>query len=461
MGLLDWLDSAIGGGGAPPMQQTGMDQPPLPNMGTSDIGGGMTSGQMPPPYPQGTDPMTAGMRPPIPAPLPTQAIPPVQPLDAPPTQPFAQGGDPMQASPPPLPPGGDPVNGSGSGLGPNSISPPGLPPGMPVPMPQPRPAGANVSPQGVPGVMPTPPGAPTDISAAARAPGGVVQPPAPDSNAQAQTIIGRSLGLDRNKERGIFGSLAGGLNAAGNSAGKGKGQALFSGAGGALEGGNKSDKEIADEQDKFLGRKIAGNNSATATANGNSTRELNTARTQLALAQAKQAMTGGGKDSVMNSQQQLYLRGQGLVNSDPEVKLAKSTYDNALKNFDPGSKEVKDAAAAHAALVESKTKQHMQALGVNPKTVASIAKQPGMSQDNPVPKAGLDQKKFDSLPPGAYFINPKDGRVLQKSGTPQGGAGAAPQAAPQQGMTPAVPPVPPAPVTAPAGSRADNPDDED
>ena len=67
-----------------------------------------------------------------------------------------------------------------------------------------------------------------------------------------------------------------------------------------------------------------------------------------------------------------------------------------------------------------------------------------MSKDNPVPKEGLTQEKFDKLPPGSYFINPKDGQILVKKGTAAPTAGGAGAPAPQSGMTPgATPPLPP------------------
>lgn len=351
---------------------------------------------------------------------------------------------------------------------------PGLPPG--IPMPQARPAGApgapptDISSSGRPGGPPMPPMTPDEgnrIYDSYKAAGGggpvniVGGGPGGDGGSTAKTIIGRALGLDGNRETQIRGALGAGFKAAGNSSGKSPMQAFASGAGEGIEGGSKSDDKTTEQQDKYLGRKIAANAQGETALNGAASRELNMARTKLAIEQAKMVKEGGGftgKAGTANSQQQLYLRGNALVNSDPEVKLAKSTYDNLIKQYPPDAPEVKAAAEAHKKLVEAKRTEHMGALGIKPDDIAKMGKMPGMSQDNPVPKAGLTKEKFDALPPGAYFINPKDGRLLMKKGAAAPAAGANPPVAPQQSMTPAMPPAPPA-VTAPAGSRADNPDD--
>lgn len=444
MGALDWLQDLIGGGGSggggmpmPPMQGLD-DRPSTPFPQGGDPMGGMGT----PPLPPGTDPMTAGLKPPTPDPLATQPMPPVQGLDRPPPAPF--------------PPGGDPMAGTGSG---NNG---GLPPQPPVPMPAPRPPGANgpglppnmpVPPAGRPAAPPpnlpppTPPLPPAVIAA---------QPPAPDSGPQAQSIIGRALGLDPNRERGMFGSLAGGLTAAGNSQGKGKGQALFSGAGGALEGGNKADKEIKDEQDRFLQRKLAANTQANVSANSASTRDLNVARTTLALAQAKQAMAGG-KEGVANSDQQLYLRGLKAVHDATASSAA--TLKAVQSQFGTDSKEAKAAQKQHEDNIATAKKQVLGTLGVTEKEWDKIGKQPGMTADNPIDpnKGKFDQKKLDALPPGTHVVGP-DGKVLVKKAPPAPAAGGNQPATAQQQMTPSVPPTPPTPVTAPAGSLADDED---
>jgi hypothetical protein len=479
MGILDWLTeglgSDMGGSSMPPLPQADnlptMPMPPPQSMemgprpvsadglvappshgrpgprdpSMTDIAGGM-QGTGPQPYPAGTDPMTAGGPPPLPPGGDPMTADQPQSLD-----PMTAGGAPSPGLPPPrppYPPGTDPMTAGGApGNG------PGLPPGMPVPTPQPRPPGADAGPNMSFSDRPKtsfvpnqPPGPPMQI-----APNPGTTPP----NAASQSFIGRALGLDRNKERGMFESLAGGLTAAGNSKGKGKGQALFSGAGGALEGGNKADKEISAEQDRLLGRQIASKVADNAAATGATNRELNAARTQLALAQAKQAMVGG-KESVVNSPEQLYLRAQSAASQDGRLKALKTAADQAAIQFGANSEQAKAAQKAHKEAYDATVEGHAKTLGLDPGKLAKIGKQPGMSQDNPMKLDGATQEQIDRLPVGAFIIGP-DGKVLVKQPPKQPAAGANPQAPAQQ----MAPPVPPVPVTAPAGTRADTSDDED
>lgn len=306
-----------------------------------------------------------------------------------------------------------------------------------------------------PQTPPTPPASPP--GAGPVSPNAVPPPPPPGTptgNPQAQGFLGRALGLDPNAEANLRGTIGKGLTAAGNSAGKSPFQAFASGAGAGTEGGKEASDKTKDQQNRFLSQQIAANNSDSQT-------KLRAAQAQQALAAAQDKMTGGGaKNSVMNSQQQLYLRAMGLVNNDPEVKLAKSTYDSTLKETgDPESAQAKAAQKAHADLVQAKVKAHLGALGLDPSMADKLAKMPGSTQDNPVPKEGLNQQKFDSLPAGAYFINPKDGRVLIKSAPPPQQGGGQPQPGaqqPQQDGAPA-PQTPPTPPVSPTQrSRLDD-----
>lgn len=417
-GILDWLTDLGGSGG-------------------SMLGGGMgeagdtSSMVMPPPSTPQVAPQMTG-------------------ADAPPMQP-----PPMQ--PPPVDPSMTDIAGGMQGAG------SGQPP-MPLP---PRPDAANGPPPGMSSTPPLPPPGggggggpplpPIDLAAAARsyqgAGGNLAPPPA---SPQAQGILGRALGIDPNREAQLRGSLGAGLKSVGENAHK-PGLAAFAGSmGSGIEGGKGATDKTTDQQDRFVQRQ----QSATKATDE---RALTQARTQQALADAKYKMTGG-KDSVVNSQQQLYLRAMGLVNNDPEVKLAKSTYDNALKSYDANSPEVKAAAKAHSDLVKAKTGVHLQSVGLEPQAADKLGKLPGMSRDNPVPKSGLTKEKFDALPPGSFFINPKDNQLLVKKppagANPQGAAqspAAAPAATAQ--MTPSVPPMPPA--AAPRASMPAPVDDEE
>lgn len=442
MGLLDWLTEGIGSnsGGMPPMnpmgdaggpggayptpapapsgsmptpQMTGSDAPPLPDPMKSDIAGGM-QGAGPQPYPQGSDPMTAGG---------TQFPPGMDPM--------AAGGTPPNGPGLPYPPGSDPMTAGG-------ITPPS------VPLPAARPTGANAGPVAPSGAG-MPPGPPTSLLPPNAAP-----PLVPASFRQNGVgPIGRALGLDANRASELSGSLASGLKSVGDNWNKPGLAAAAGSAGSALEGGNKATDKTTEQQQKYLTQAIA------AAQSGN-TAALNVARTRLALAQAKAAEekeTKPDKASVMNSQEQLYLRGLGAVNQDPKVKASLAQLRSIQAQFGPDAKEAKAALTAHNDLIDNAKKQVFATLGVNEKDMAKIGKQPGFAADNPVPAAGLTKEKFDALPVGAYFINPKDQRLLIKQ--PPAGANPAPAA---QSATPSA--APPVPVTAPAGSAADRDDDE-
>lgn len=354
------------------------------------------------------------------------------------------GGAPPAPGMPPTPPMQQETMSSVARPNPDGLSPP-MPPtigdgGPPMPSLPPTP----------PPMPPAADGSDGDVlPSAATATGGALPTAPPPASGGPNNMISRALGLDRNTARTVTGSLASGLKSVGENVHK-PGLAAFAGsAGSALEGGNTAENKIGDEQTKYLTQAI------TAAQAGN-TAALNVARTKLALAQAKTEEAKDGKPdkaSVMNSQEQLYLRGLGAVNQDPKVKASLAKLRSVQTQFGPDSKEAKAAMTAHNDLIDGAKKQVFGTLGVNEKDAAKIGKQPGFAADNPVPAAGLTKEKFDKLPVGAYFINPKDQRLLIK----QPPAGANPAAA-AQSAAPAAPP--PVPVTAPAGSAADREDDE-
>jgi hypothetical protein len=386
----------------PPVQQTGDDvTPPVPNPNVTGIPPGGTGSAPPLPPDPSTSDIAAGI-PPGGAPVPAPGTPMPQPRPA------------MANMPPPTPP-----------LPPNAAPPVSQ---GPIPLP----------PQQSPMSPPLPPGGP---------------PP------QAKGILGRAIGLDPNREAQLRGSLSAGLKSVGDNWNKPGLAALSGSAGSAIEGGKAADDKTTDQQDRFLGRQISSKNADTTALNSASTRTLNAARTKQALADAQTKMTGG-KDSVLNSQQQLYLRGSAAANGDPAVKASAATLKQVEQQFGVDSKEAKQARDIHGQLIENTRKRVLGTLGVDEKAAAKLGKMPGMSQDNPVPKEGLDQKKFESLAPGSYFVNPKDGQVYIKKGTAAPAAGANPAAAPQSQMTPAVPPTPPAAAPKVASMPASDDDEE-
>lgn len=423
MGLLDWLTDAIGG---------------LGNAATdpSTMGGVSSAGTMtgaPPIAPPGGSDAAALANPPMPSP---------------------------QASSPPL--------------GPDS---PQNPTGGQVPLPMARPdaAGSGTPPLPPPQqITPPVPAAGVDVPGAMKsyaAAGGTMEPPAtaPGNGPAAHTFIGRALGLDPNRERSALGGLAAGLTAAGNSAGKSKFQAFASGAGATLGGQQTADDKTEDKQRKYLDQAISAMKAGDQ-------RQANLALTQLRQAQTKMTLEGKiGKDSVMNSDAQLYLRAQGATNQDANLKILKSQYDKIAVERGASSPEAKTAMDAYQKAYDDTLNGHLSRLGLDPKTADKIGKQPGMSQDNAIPKEKMNsQEAFDKLPPGSWFVNPKDGKILQKPMQPvaqPGGGAATPggQTLPAgQGGVPApqpssnLPPLPPRTPTASAipGIDADESADE-
>jgi hypothetical protein len=447
MGLFDWLSDAIGS--------------------DNGAGGNMLSESMP-----GMGNPTSGMG----VPQPTMPMPPVQ----------QTGTDAQALANPPMPPGPP--------LGPDS---PQNPTGGPVPMPMARPqeAGPGAPPPpsnrgplqwtpppfGSSGAASAPamaPGGGADVPGAMasyKAAGGTMAPPAtaPGNGPAAHGILGRALGLDPNTESRMRGSLAAGLKAAGNSAGKSPFQALTSGAGEALGGGEAADNKTEDKQRKYLDQAIE------AMKVGDQ-RQANLALTQLRQAQTKMTLEGKiGKDSVLNSDAQLYLRAVGATNADGPLKLLRKAYDDAVAGGGANSPAAQAAKKAYDDAYKATLDGHLGRLGLDPKAADKIGKQPGMSQDNPVPKTQMtSQEAFDKLPPGAFFVNPKDGKILQKPMAPVAPGGQQqPAGAPGgttlpagQGGVPAptgsnLPPLPPSAPTNPVattipGAGADEGDDE-
>lgn len=421
MGLLDWLTSDLGGMG----EGGGFGTPPGPMSG----GGEMPSppleptGLPAPMLPPGIDPMggQAGME------MPPGAPPP---------------------SPMPFPPGLDPMAGTGSG---NNG---GLPPGLgSIPTPQPRPVEAagpaalppNAAPTGGVGMPPAPPMDMAGVVDSYRKAGGNFAPPGGEGGraSQAQTMLGRALGLDGNRESQIRGTLAAGFKAAGESAGKSPGQAFSSGVGAGIEGGKKADDTTTAQQDKYLQRAIA------AKREGNQAEyQKNYLRYQIEATKAKLEASkekAAGKDSVMNSPEQLYLRAIGATNQDGGLKILANKVREAQK-LGADSKEAKAAQAEYEQKFKEVRDQHLGTLGVDPSKIKGLENKPGFSDKNPVKDFPKDpaaaQKAFDALPDGAYFINPKDGRLLMKKSA--GGAQGANPAQPQQqsALTPPMPPIP-------------------
>lgn len=369
------------------------------------------------------------------------------------------------SSPPPgMPPMQDPGTSDAMNpppqVGDGGPPPSMLPPPASVPMPMARPPAADdpaaLPPNAAPAIG-------TDLALPPNAAPSLAPPPS-----TASGPLGRMLGLDRNRESQVRGSLGAGLKAAGENAHK-PGLAAFAGSmGSGIEGGKTASDKTTDQQQKYLTQAIAaaqaGNTAALniartklalaqakAAEEGDPAKsELTTARTRLATAQARKLEEGGEdalktartrlataqatrleegrdkKDSPINSPEQLYLRAIGATNGDGKLSLLKNAYIQASKDGQQDTPAAKAAKKAYEDAYDQTRDAHLKTLGVDPKIASKIGKQPGFSADNPVPSTGLTQQKFDQLPVGAYFLNPKDGRLLIKQ--PPAGANPPPAA---------------------------------
>jgi hypothetical protein len=292
-----------------------------------------------------------------------------------------------------------------------------------------------------------PPGPPMDMAGVVdsyRKAGGNFAPPGGERGQQGSPL-GRALGLDPNTMERMRGTLGASLKAVGENAHK-PGLAAFAGSFGAgMEGGKKADDTTTAQQDKYLQRAIA------AKREGNQEKyQTNYLRYQIEATKAKLAAStakASGKDSVMNSPEQLYLRGVGATNADGELKILAAKAREAEKLGSP--EEKKAAMDAYNKRRQEVLDGHLGRLGVDPGKVKGLESKPGFSDKNPVKDFPKDpaaaQKAFDALPEGAYFVNPKDGRLLIKKGmTP---------AQPQQ-TSALEPPMAPMPMDPYANSEA-------
>lgn len=419
MGLLDWLTdgggslwSSGGGEGSNPMVQA-----------TNNYQGPGGAPDMGPP----------GVQPPMQQPAPPQAMPPGLNGDFDKNGLMPPGGAAPPGPPPAMPPGlpgpnaapspqgGDPMAGTGSG---NNG---GLPPGLPIPSPQAPPPQARPSPM----TPLTPEGASDAYAGYQKAGGGGPVQIAGQPQDTASTsglrlpdmkggggLLG-ALGVDDPAARRFTGSLAAGFKAAGNSSGKSKGQALASGIGEGLEGGEKAMKENNDQTHKYLGDAIKAQ--AAGDEVGYKTNYLKYLQAKL-KADTDKAASGGAKAQASNSPQQLYLSAIRATNSDPALK----GYNDAIR----AARATGDTAAMTKAQAELEAKKaeisqgHFSRLGIDPQTAQQLGQQPGFSDKNPVDagKMGITEKNISQkLQPGQFYRNPKDGQIYQFTGGPGGG----------------------------------------
>ncbi len=408
MGLLDWITD---GGGS--LWNDAAKQPFVnATSGYGGPGGAPDAGMPPPAHP----PMPPG------APPEQPPMPPGQPrlnFQRPEFDPNRMPPPPMNMNaerlnaPPPMPPNAAPM------MATEPMDAGGPPPGLPPPpMPQARPAGAPPMPPGaIPPPPPeVPPGAPPNIGPSPSYPGmAVAQPSAippgtpfssPGASPGDAGLLGSAFGMNPHDAMMVRGSLGAGLKAAGESAGKSPFQALTSGAGSALEGGDKASqtnhKQTIDYLNAAIKAKAAGDNDAYNT----NYLKFQVSQAQEKLKLEKEKLASGTKG---NTPEKLYLDAVNATNRNPAL--------NALRDQVRTAGSPPEKAAAQAAL-EAKHAEilngHLGRLKLDPQTAAQIGQQPGMSKVNPIDagKLGIDEKNIsEKLQPGQFYRNPKDGKI--------------------------------------------------
>lgn len=424
MGLLDWITEGLGNVGA--SASPGTMPPDMMGSPPPDA---------PPPVP-GQDPTAPSTA----APLPT-AQPPLN-FQRPEfargaLQPPAGGGLPP---PPQFAEGGDPMAGTGSG---NNG---GLPPPGGIPMPQPRPPGASMglAPEGQPmtpaegnriydSYKAAGGGGPVQIYGSSQPPdapmGGTVPGPNGKLN-DASSWIGGKLGLDSNKEKSMFGSLAEGLKAAGNSKGKSKGQAFASGAGSAIEGGNKAEDKSYDQRLKALQLAVS-----AQTAGDRANYNLNYAKylSGKLKADTDKAAAGGKSGAWNKPDSQKFIDAQNALAKDPDIRASQKLLEQAAKDGDPNA--VAKAKAEHDALVQQKQGLYLTGVGLNPQQIQKNMQTPPGTRDNP--HQVTSQQDFDRyVKPGEVYINPRDGKPYVRKGAADGASDSAASAAPSASPEP-------------------------
>jgi len=437
MGLFDWLSDAMGsganpmGGGDPAQMLTRssnvMDRP-QPSL---DLTGGVGAELKPPqaPLPLGADPMSAGGAPPNGPGLPP-APPPMMPKPAD----MAAGPDPTGAPPVPMPQPRPP--GADAGGGP-------LPP--PPPPPVQPPSG------GMPGAAPAPP---VDLASAAQSyqrAGGNLAPP-PDAGGPGNSGMGpisRALGLDPNQAKSMRGSLAAGMTAAGNSAGKSPFQAATSGAGAALEGGDKATDKTYDQKIKYLQAAVAAQSAGDKAAYNK-----NYASYLAGKLKSDTDKAASGKSGSWNKpDSQKFIDAQHALASDPEVRASQKLLEQSAKTADPA--EIAKAQAAHTALIQSKEAKYLAGVGLDPAKTADLAKNPPGTPQNP--HVVTSQSDFDTyVKPGQAYRNPRDGKVYIRKGGGAAKGGDSGEPEPAAVSAPAAPGPPPNPMGAGPPAAADD-----
>ena len=269
-----------------------------------------------------------------------------------------------------------------------------------------------------------PPGPPTSITPSAPADAGGGTPGPNGALNPATGFLGRALGLDANRERSVKGSIAAGFKAAGNSSGKSPFQALASGVGEGLEGGQKSADTGYDQRLKSLQLAVNAQAQGDKSAYNKNYAEYLKGK----LENDKDSTTPNAKKgSAWNKpDSQKFIDAQNALAKDPEIRASQKLLEQASKTGEPA--DIAKATAAHNALIQQKQGMYLSGVGLDPaKIQANIQNPPGTPQN---PHVIMNKQDFETyVKPGQAYKNPADGKIyIRKT---DGAAGAdQPTAAP-------------------------------
>lgn len=316
-------------------------------------------------------------------------------------QPPAQ--QPPQAQPPQAPPPQPP--------GPMTAQPPIQPGGGLPPGPTPAPPQASLPPNAAP-TAGGPPMAMNDTPNTTFTPNTPAAPGMPTNPGQGRGFLGQAFGMNSADEKNTLGGLGAGLKSVGDNWNK-PGLAAFAGsAGSAIQGGTATEDKRIDQMLKLVQAKQKAGDDSSATS-------LAAVRLQTAQLQLQNLKEGNGKGgkSWNKPPQQLYQDAMKLAENDPEVNASEKALEQTIKDGKPA--EIAKAQADHKALIAAVRDKHLMGVGLTPQSAAEIAKQPGLTSENPVPQAAFNGKPFDQvIKPGAdhdqYFVDEKgQTRVLK------------------------------------------------
>lgn len=344
-----------------------------------------------------------------------------------------------------LPPGAKPM----SGMSPMFARLAGMDGGGAVPLPRPRPSGAMgpADATAPPGGNPMAPnlGALLAIlrggggsGPSGPAPAGAPQDPGAMPREDAQSIIGRLIGLDRSGEKRLRSSVASGF-AGGNPAFAGG--AFMKGASGGLSGGLKSDKEDDDadvaSEDKAQKQANYERTQTDKEKTSEAIRKLYGDRGEAAKtsAAARAANPMGGRSSWNKPPHERYKDAMKLIQDErkaifgqinplgpkADVQMQRMEADKKLKEFTDRTLRTYGIDADGNEIAPVQQPQRGASAGV-PSSKRVIGDKEAMDKGL-YPKGTFDdpaepmsKEEFDALPAGTIFKNPADGRLMTKRG---------------------------------------------